>query len=358
MRDSAPKALIDFSHPRSVANAPTQASSNFITNKEQGDWAEELLTRAINFNAKNHVAVKYGKSDDLVAGEPGFDDLFRDFQKELDEIGKRPDLLIFRRSDFDEELGYDISRIHHDDKIDNYVRKAIAGIEVRSSAFLIEHYESAMRKKTKEHTEKALAIKEKILNKYGDLLSQKQRCGYIDVLNNINERTIAVAGFKVPGWHASERLLGLNNLLKQLKSNFKEIQKRDFLSITPKVEDLKVVYKWIETFNVPHYYFQVFFDKIYGISFKRILELISNPENNEGVDFYVESDIRNQNKTTIKIRSKAGTEVAYKIDEPEHQSIRREMDRGRLLFYITFKGGTAYLNVDNIRRLLDISDDF
>ena len=155
MRDSAPKALIDFSHPRSVANAPTQASSNFITNKEQGDWAEELLTRAINVNAKNHVAVKYGKSDDLVAGEPGFDDLFRDFQKELDKIGKRPDLLIFRRSDFDEELGYDISRIHHDDKIDNYVRKAIAGIEVRSSAFLIEHYESAMRKKTKEHTEKA-----------------------------------------------------------------------------------------------------------------------------------------------------------------------------------------------------------
>lgn len=36
LRDSAPKALIDFSHPRSVANAPTQASSNFITNKEQG----------------------------------------------------------------------------------------------------------------------------------------------------------------------------------------------------------------------------------------------------------------------------------------------------------------------------------
>lgn len=178
------------------------------------------------------------------------------------------------------------------------------------------------------------------------------------MLNSINERTITVADFKVPGWHASERLLELNNLLKQLKSNIKEIQKRDFLSITPKVEDLKVVYKWIETFNVPHYYFQVFFDKIYGISFKRILELISNPENNEGVDFYVESDIRNQNKTTIKIRSKAETEVAYKIDEPEHQSIRREMDRGRLLFYITFKGGTAYLNVDNMRRLLDISDDF
>ena len=48
----------------------------------------------------------------------------------------------------------------------------------------------------------------------------------------------------------------------------KEIQKRDYLSITPKVEDIKVVYKWIETFNVPHFYFQVFFDKVYGISFE------------------------------------------------------------------------------------------
>ena len=357
LASNVPLTLIDFSQPRSVANAPTQASSNFITNKEQGDWAEKLLIRAINGNARNYVAVKYGKSDNLVAGEPGFDNLFRDFQKELDEIGKRPDLLIFRRGDFDECLGYDISRIHHNGRIDNYVSKAIAGIEVRSSAFLIEHYEDAMIKRIKEHTKKALAIKDKILNEYIDILSQSQRSSYIDVLNNMNERTLAVADFKVPGWRASKRLLELNNLLRQLKSSIKEIQKRDFLSITPKAEDLKVVYKWIQTFNVPHFYFQVFFDKIYGISFKRILELISNPEN-EGIDFFIESDIKNQNKTTIKIRSKAGTEIAYKIDEPEHHSIRREMDRGRLLFYITFNGGTAYLDVDNMRELLNISDDF
>ena len=31
----------------------------------QGDWAENLVTRAINENSKNFVAVKYGKSDDL-----------------------------------------------------------------------------------------------------------------------------------------------------------------------------------------------------------------------------------------------------------------------------------------------------
>ena len=86
--------LVDFSLPRDIARTPTQASSNFITNKEQGDWAENLIVRAINNNAKNHIAVKYGKSDDLVAGEEGFDVFFQEFQNELDTIGKRPDLLI------------------------------------------------------------------------------------------------------------------------------------------------------------------------------------------------------------------------------------------------------------------------
>lgn len=62
-----PNSLVDFSLPRDVARTPTQASSNFITNKEQGDWAENLIFRAVNETSKNFVAVKYGKSDDLVA---------------------------------------------------------------------------------------------------------------------------------------------------------------------------------------------------------------------------------------------------------------------------------------------------
>lgn len=96
--------LVDFSVPRDKARTPTQASSNFITNKEQGDWAENLLTRAINESFKGYVAVKYGKSDSLVAGEDGFDNFYQSFQEELDTIGKRPDLLIFKKEDFDKSL--------------------------------------------------------------------------------------------------------------------------------------------------------------------------------------------------------------------------------------------------------------
>jgi len=351
-----PAELVDFSQPRDLARTPTQASSNFITNKEQGDWAENLITRAINETSKNFIAVKYGKSDDLVAGEDGFDAFYQEFQNELDTIGKRPDLLIFKKSDFDTNFGFDISHIPHDE-ITNYVKKAVAGIEVRSSAFLIDRYEETMQIKTEKFTKIALETKDKILAEYQDVLSHPSRENYIDLLNSITAKTLNVTDFKVPGWRSSERLIQLNDLFKQLKSAIKEIQKRDYLSITPKVEDIKVVYKWIETFNVPHFYFQVFFDKVYGISFEQILQIISNPDN-DGVIFSVESDTKNQNKTTIKIKSKEGIEIASKVDEPNHESVRKEMDRGRLLFYVTFKGGTAYLDINNLTKILEIKNGY
>ncbi len=351
---TVPVELVDFEQPRDQAKTPTQASSNFITNKEQGDWAENLVTRAINETSNNFVAVKYGKSDDLVAGENGFDTFYQDFQTELDTIGKRPDLLIFNKADFDSNLGFDISQISHN-QITNYVKKAVAGIEVRSSAFLIDKYEEAMQVRTEKFTEIALLTKDQILADFLDVLQHPARQNYIDLLNGITAKTLNVTDFRVPSWSSSERLIQVKDLFRQLKTAIKEIQKRDYLSITPKVEDIKVVYKWIETFNVPHFYFQVFFDKVYGISFEQILKIISDPDN-DGVIFSVETDTKNQNKTTIKINSKSGIPIASKVDEPLHESVRKEMDRGRLLFYVTFKGGTAYLDIENLRTILEIKN--
>ncbi len=352
---AVPAKLVDFDEPRDFARTPTQASSNFITNKEQGDWAENLVQRAINETAKNHVAVKYGKSDDVIAGDEGFGTFYQDFQTELDTIGKRPDLLIFKRSDFDTAKGSDISRLPHYELTD-YVKKAIAGIEVRSSAFLIDKYEAVMTERTSRFCTLALNLKDKILADYDDLLQHQNRRNYIEILQNINTETISVINFKIPGWRSTERLCSLNEDLKTLKDAIKVIQRRDFLSITPKVEDIKVVFKWIETFNVSHFYFQVFFDKVYGISFEQILKTISNPDN-EGPIFSIEENSKNQNKTTFHIASKTGTQIAYKVDEPAHRSVRKEMNRGRLLFYVTFEGGTAYLDIENLHHILNIGEN-
>ncbi|MDR0398945.1 MAG: AccI family restriction endonuclease [Endomicrobium sp.] len=352
---SVPVEIINFSKDREPARIPTQASSNFITNKEQGDWAENLIIRAINEKSKNYVAVKYGKSDDLVAGEEGFDEFFQQFQKELDSIGKRPDLLIFCKSDFDEKLGYDISKLNHS-QINSYVKKAVAGIEVRSSSFLIDKYDACMQERVNKFTKLSLELKDKIISKYSDLLTAPQRESYLELLKSINEKTLTTIDFRVPSWSANKSLVEVSELFRRLKNAIKEIQKRDYLSITPKVEDIKVVYKWIETFNVPHYYFQVFFDKIYAIAFSDILSVISDA-NNEDLIFSLEKDIKNQNKTTIKINSKSGIAIAQKVNEPSHSSVRKEMDRGRLLFYVKFNGGTAFLDINALSKLLGIKEE-
>lgn len=349
-----PTTIVDFSEQRDRTSPPTQASSNFITNKEQGDWAEDLIFRAINENSENYVAVRYGKSDDLIAGEEGFDEFYNDFQDELDIIGKRPDLLIFAKEDFDSNLGYDISKIPHY-KITEYVKKSIAGLEIRSSAFLIDKYETEMQNRTFIHLNKAIEIRNKILSEYTEILKDPNKKKYIEILKGINEDTISAVSFRRPSWNSTNELQTLTSLFKELKENIEVVQKRDYLSITPKVEDLKVVYKWTETFNVPHYYFQVFFDKSYGISFENILTLITETEK-EG-DFYeISKDIKNQNKTTIKINTRKTEQIAYKIEEPEHKSIRREMGRGRLLFYVTFDKGTAYLDINKLKSLLNIDN--
>lgn len=343
--------LIDFDEPRSEASMPTQASSEFITNKQQGDWAEDVLFRAINDNSENIVAVRYGKSDDLVAGDDGFEKFFNVYQAELDAIGKRPDILLFKKEDFNESLGYDISS-KSSDEIGDYVAKAIAGIEVRSSAFLINKYTAEANRIVHENTERAIELKNIVLDEYVDLLEQK-RPELIAILQQLDETSVRSIDYRKPTWKASQRLQELTDNLSELKDCLKIIQKRNSLSITPKVEDLKVVYKWIMTYNVPHFYVQVFFDKVYGVSFQRILELVSNPDL-EDDKYFIEQDTKNQNKTTIKIPSQDGTCLAEVVTEPNHQSVRKELNKGRLLFYVKFDGGEACLDANNFESLFGI----
>lgn len=343
--------LIDFSEPRSKASMPTQASSEFITNKQQGDWAEDVIFRAINDYSQNIVAVKYGKSDDLVAGDAGFEKFFNDYQTELDTIGKRHDILLFRREDFDETLGYDISS-KPSSEIGMYIAKAIAGIEIRSSAFLMNKYTIEANRIVHENTIRAIELRDYVLENYVDLLEQK-RPELISILQQLNDASVRTIDFRTATWRSSQRLQELSSMLSEIKKCLKAIQKRNSLSITPKVEDLKVVHKWIMTYNVPHFYVQVFFDKVYGVSFKHILELISNPEL-EDDKYFIEEDIKNQNKTTIKIPSQDGICLAETVTEPEHHSVRKELNKGRLLFHVKFDGGEACLDAGSFESLFGI----
>src|SRR5690606_12182308 len=125
------------------------------------------------------------------------------------------------------------------------------------------------------------------------------------------------------------------------------------LSITPKVEDIALVNRWIQRFGVKHYYLQVFFDKAYLIPFEQILQIAADSKK-EGDVFSVERDVKNQGKTTIKINVQVGREVIGKIDMPEHRSQMKEFERGRLLFYVTFEGGRGYIDGPLLKEVLGV----
>ena len=51
---------------------------------------------------------------------------------------------------------------------------------------------------------------------------------------------------------------------------------RETPSFTVKVEDLIIVYRWLERYGVAQSYCQVFFDSIFGINFLNIFEIIAS----------------------------------------------------------------------------------
>lgn len=316
---------------------PTMASSEFLTNKEQGDWAEQIVFRAINDNSQDYRAVQYGRSDALAAGDPGFEAFYQAYQDELNSIGKRPDLLIFKKSDVG-DAPLDLDDAHT-------VSKAVAAIEVRSSSFLANRYSQFMETRSSEAVQRCRELRRAILqDKMRDLLQQKSP-EILSMIQRSNDDTFRELDFRLRSWSSSPDLQNLSELLRALKDQIKVLHKRDYLSITPKVEDLALVNRWVQHFNVRHFYLQVFFDKAYVISFRSILEIASDPSK-EDVVFSVEKDIKNQGKTTIKINAQVGKEILGKIDMPEHKSAMKELDRGRLLFYVTFQNGRGYLDND------------
>ncbi len=265
--------LIDIFKKRERGRVPTQAFSDFLTNRNQGDWAENLLNRVINEKISELIAVQYGRTDNLIAGDPGFKDFYKKYQDELEELGKCPDILIYKRESFTPESRKEFECGKDRKDIIPTTKKALAGLEVRSSAFLAKIYES----------------------------------------------------------HVSK--LG------------KESKKREFLSFTPKVEDLAVILKWIEIHDVPHFYVQIFFDCIYIIPFEKILEIVSNPKNNH-VKYFLEQNSKNQFKRTIHINVSEGVCLTENIPLPQHKSEVKELGRGRLLYYVKFYSPTTEFKFD------------
>ena len=157
---------------------PTMASSEFLTNKEQGDWAEKLVFNAINSYSKDYCAVKYGRSDSLSAGDSGFKDFYTSYQRELNTIGKKPDLLVFNREQIKGQ------KIDTDD-ID-FVSRAVSAIEIRSSSFLANRYSNFMNKRTAEAIKECHKIRKELLEPSIAGLLQKKNIEIFNIIKSQN----------------------------------------------------------------------------------------------------------------------------------------------------------------------------
>ena len=245
-----------------------------MTNKQQGDWAEEVVCNAINEYSPDFYAVRYGRSDSLDAGDPGFAEFYSEYQVELNTIGKKPDILIFQHAD----IADNTSVPDLDD--DKFVQSAIAAIEVRSSSFLATRYASFMDNRTRTAESECMRLRETILSEpYGGILEQRRPPLY-KMISDATIDTFRELTFVARGWYSSPVLAELSGYLKELKEQIKILQTRDYLSITPKIEDIVSVNRWIQNYGIPHHYLQVFFDKAYIISFADILEITSDPNTN------------------------------------------------------------------------------
>jgi len=219
---------------------------------------------------EDYEVVKYGKSDNLMAGDPEFPKFYDDYQNELDTIGKRPDLLIFEENKCKLEDISDSSFEEHA----KIVPLALMGWEVRSSSYLANEYKPS------------------------------------------------------------------------------ESSKRKFLSFTVKAEDIIIVLKWIETYGVPHYYTQVFFDSVYVISFKKILEIISN-ESNFKKKWFLDYPTKNQKKRTVVVDIAEGRKLATITKLPNVLGTRKKLAAGRLLHYIRLNGGEMKIDKKILNEIIE-----
>lgn len=119
---------------------------------------------------------------------------------------------------------------------------------------------------------------------------------------------------------------------------------RDTPSFTVKVEDLKVVYRWIEKHDVDQVYCQVFFDSVFAINFLDIFGIVAQG----GSGFKVEKPHKSQ-KATITISIKKGVQIGSFDENPSFEVERRRTPLGRHDVYVRPVRGRIIIDADTLR---------
>lgn len=122
---------------------------------------------------------------------------------------------------------------------------------------------------------------------------------------------------------------------------------REAPSFTVKVEDLVIVYRWLERHGVPQSYCQVFFDSVFAINFLDIFAIIAS-----GSEFTIETPKKSQEKATIMISITHGLQVGRATAMPTFAAEHRVTELGRHDAYVVPQGGGFELDAAAMKRIL------
>ena len=122
---------------------------------------------------------------------------------------------------------------------------------------------------------------------------------------------------------------------------------RQTLSFTVKVEDLVIVFRWLERHRVPQSYCQVFFDSVFAINFLDIFSVIAS-----GDGYRIETPAKSQEKATIMIPITRGMQVGKATSLPTFAAEHRVTELGRHDAYVVPQGGGFVLEAQKIRQVL------
>jgi hypothetical protein len=122
---------------------------------------------------------------------------------------------------------------------------------------------------------------------------------------------------------------------------------RETPSFTVKVEDLIIVFRWLEHYLVPQSYFQVFFDSVFAINFIDIFSTIAS-----GSGYSIETPAKSQEKATIMIPITSGLQVGNATALPTFAAEHRVTKLGRHDAYVVPQGGGFALQADKLRQVL------
>jgi hypothetical protein len=122
---------------------------------------------------------------------------------------------------------------------------------------------------------------------------------------------------------------------------------RESPSFTVKVEDLIIVYRWLERHGVAQSYCQVFFDSIFAINFLDIFSIIAS-----GTGFTIERPAKSQQKATIMIPITSGAKIGTATVPPRFEADFRVTKLGRHDAFVVPCGGGFSLDAEATRRVL------